>query len=365
MQNIPKRKPGLDALRFFACIGIVLLHYSNYSCPDGVWFGSLLIDPAAADSRINLNLMVEIFFFLSGFLIFPYTEKIRQGLTFRDFIVPRLIRIIPMLTAGTVLLVIVSRLLSFSGNDHNVADITPHLWGIISSCLGISYCNIFASADINQASWYLDILITCYVLFYMIVKISKKTNTNILYYYPVLILLGGTCYAHSFSLPFMSNLSGRGYEAFFSGALFSYFFESGMQKKRYYLFSVSVIAIYTIYLFLHPELLLSGKVHLYNFFVTPSLLILFTSPLAEKIFASKIWSILGKVTYSVYILHIVILLGLVLTENILGLKIDYAHEVVFFFFILITLLISSIVYYVFEKPLSGYLLKKLSTNRSS
>ena len=62
MDKVNSRKNGLDFLRFMACIGILFLHFSNYFCPDGVFFGNYLLDPDTADNiGINMNAMVEIF----------------------------------------------------------------------------------------------------------------------------------------------------------------------------------------------------------------------------------------------------------------------------------------------------------------
>ena len=73
----------------------------------------------------------------------------------------------------------------------------------------------------------------------------------------------------------------------------------------------------------------------------------------------KIWSVLGKISYSAYILHVPILFSLFLLERIFGLKIDYAHEVVFLFFSIIVFLISAFAYYLIEKPLAKLLHKKI------
>ena len=360
MSETSKRKSGLDALRFFACLGIVLLHYSNYSCPNGVWFGSFLLDPAETTSIINLNVMVEVFFFLSGFLIFPYSKKIQDGMRFRSFFLPRVIRILPMLTIGTILLEIVSYLLAKRGYSQEIGFTTPYLWGILSSCLGISYSGIFTSANINPASWYLDILLSCFVIYYVLIKLSIKTKIDERYYFFSMILLGAACYAHNFALPLLDQGCGRGYEAFFSGVLFSGIPAKKDKKNSQYLLSLTIIAIYAIYLLFFPELLTFGKTHLYNFFITPALITLFTSRIAEKLFSFKIWTLLGKASYSAYLLHVAILFSVFLLTNHLGVQIDYSHEVVFFFFAILVYIFSTITYYLIEKPLTEYLTKKIA-----
>ncbi|HEY7805736.1 MAG TPA: acyltransferase [Croceibacterium sp.] len=75
----------LDALRGIAAIGVMLYH----SMPD-----SPLVIPGG-------YLAVDLFFVLSGFVIaFTYEHKLREGMTPREFLTLRAIRLWPMLLVG-------------------------------------------------------------------------------------------------------------------------------------------------------------------------------------------------------------------------------------------------------------------------
>ena len=75
----------LDALRGIAAIGVMLYH----SMPD-----SPLVIPGG-------YLAVDLFFVLSGFVIaLTYEDKLRDGMTPREFLALRAIRLWPMLLVG-------------------------------------------------------------------------------------------------------------------------------------------------------------------------------------------------------------------------------------------------------------------------
>ncbi len=361
MDKQKSRKNGLDFLRFMACIGILFLHFSNYFCPDGVFFGNCLIDPDTTDNiGINMNSMVEIFFALSGFLIYSYSKKIQDGMSIREFMLPRLIRILPMLTIATILLVIGSYIMIKSGNTHGAEFGYPYLWGIISSCLGIEYNGFFVSAEINHESWYLDVLLECYLLFFITEKLSKRLQIKQSYIYVACILIGAAISSSELIIFVFNSQQGRGIEAFFSGVMLALYLDKNVIRKKEYLLAGLLLFIYSICLIFWPQGVSFGKTHLYNFFITPSLIILFSSNAVDRLFSLKIWNKMGKICFSTYTLHVALIYFLFIVEDQLGLKVDHAHEVILVFFVILALLIGSIAYYCIERPLGRYLIKKMN-----
>ena len=364
MDKVTSRKNGLDFLRFMACIGILFLHFSNYFCPDGVFFGNYLLDPDTADNiGINMNAMVEIFFALSGFLICSYSEKIQKGMSIREFMLPRLTRILPMLAFATILLVIGSYIMTMSGNTHGIEFGYPYLWGIISSCLGIEYNVFFVSAEINHESWYLDVLLECYLLFFLVTKLSNRLRIRQLYIYIACILTGAAICSSETLLFVLNPQHGRGIEAFFAGVVIALYLKGRVPEKKEYILAVFILFTYSLLMIFWPQGLSFGKTHLYNFFVSPSLIILFSSHFADRLFSSKIWNKLGKICFSTYVLHVALIYFLFVLEDLFGVKVDYAHEVVLVVFVILALFIGGIAYYCIERPLGRYLDKKLNLKK--
>jgi len=73
-----KRNYGLDFLKIVATILIVFHHYQqvlNVEFAGINFFGG----------KFYFGYLVELFFLISGFLMFKYIERIKQGLTFKEF----------------------------------------------------------------------------------------------------------------------------------------------------------------------------------------------------------------------------------------------------------------------------------------
>lgn len=83
------RFEALDGLRGVAALGVILLHFGERSVP---W-----IAPHA-------SLAVDFFFMLSGFVITcAYEQRLRTGLSVSAFMTQRLIRLYPLIVAGTLI----------------------------------------------------------------------------------------------------------------------------------------------------------------------------------------------------------------------------------------------------------------------
>ena len=81
----------LDGLRGVAAIAVVLFHRRWWFAEDG-------------DFLQHAPLAVDFFFLLSGFVIaYAYEAKLNAGMSFRRFLVKRLIRLYPLIVVGAFL----------------------------------------------------------------------------------------------------------------------------------------------------------------------------------------------------------------------------------------------------------------------
>src|SRR4051794_36570022 len=91
MSQPARHLPGLDGLRGIAALVVVFLHGT-------LFIGNVGYTPDAA------CLAVDFFFLLSGFVIArAYDERLQRTMTWRQFMIVRLIRLYPMLFAGTAM----------------------------------------------------------------------------------------------------------------------------------------------------------------------------------------------------------------------------------------------------------------------
>ena len=355
-----KRSYSLDFLKFVLCIGLLWFRYRKYTCPDGIYFGSVLVNEY--EKGVDLRFCIEFFFVLSGFFIYKYMERIQNGLSIEQFMIKRMIRIIPMLCICTVLLELMIFMLVRTGNTHGIDIYQPALFGIVSACLGVEYGWGLVDAHINPESWYLDLLILCYLIFYVIVKLSKRLKINEKYFLILIVVIGAFCTVNEYSLPFLEAYNGRGYVAFFTGGILASYLERNVISYKHVTISLICLLIYGLYHVFWPHYLEYGKSFLVAFFVAPALIILLKTGIAEKIFAWKGWGELGKISFSMYMIHVVVIIGVFNISEALGLSIDYAHETMLMAYVVLVIFLGALMYYCVEKPITVYLQKKTEKN---
>ena len=354
-----KRSYSLDFLKFIACIGLLWYRYSKYMCPDGIYFGDTLI--RESELGVDLRFLVEVFFVLSGFFMFSYIEKIKNGLSIEKYMIRRIIRIIPMLCLSTVILELLLFFMMRSGNTHGIDIYQPALFGIISACFGVEYGWGLIDAHINPESWYLDILLLCYLIFFIIIKLSKKTKLNERYFFVLMLVIGTICTLQDYSLPFLEAYNGRGYVAFFMGALLASYLSHTRINHRHVIVSFVFLAIYGLYHIFWAHYLEYGKSFMIAIFIAPALVVLLKTGFAERLFAWKGWGELGKISFSMYMIHVVIIIAIFNITDVYGISIDYVHEVMLLAYIVIVVVLGALTYYFVEKPITAYLLKRSET----
>lgn len=349
-KTISKTRNGaLDFIRIVACCGILYLHYRSYLSPGGVFWGNTLITDE--NSGIDLRCFVEVFFVLSGYLMYPYIEKIREKAGVLDFMRPRLWRFVPMLALGTILYQFLSWRLLRAGE--NVSYSQSSLWGMIASSFGVQEGWSFINVHMNPEAWFIDVLLLCYLFFYIAVRLGKKTGTDCCWGFAFMVLLGAACVSREWELPFLGYMEGRGYQAFFGGLLLAVWLKNRSCGKMKYFISAVILGIYTLYHFFAPWLLLFGKFYLVAFFVAPALIIVAEAEPVRKLFRGKFFPALGKLTFSTYILHACTLLAIRYFFVLMDFDVDYSHEVMFMAYLIVAFLFGALAYFGLERPLAG------------
>ncbi len=354
-----QRNYSLDFLKFISSIGIVWMHFRENTCPAGIWIGNSLVNKET--TGMDFLYLVEIFFVLSGFFMYPYIERIKEGMSFKKFFIPRLIRILPMLLLCTIVLEWLYSFMVQRGNAHGLVIYPPNLFGILITGLGVEIGWGFTDAGIFRQSWYLDVLLLEYLLFYISVKAAKRMRIDERAIFAGWILLGTALVSANISLPFLQLQNGRAFVAFFVGVLLADRIRKGVSSGLVF-FSAGSLIIYTIYHLLWPQYLIFGKTFLVSFFVAPALIVLFHTMPAKKVFFWKGWGELGKISFMMYLIHMVLIAAIFDIADGIGVNIDFGHGTILFMFILLVILCAGIIHYVVEEPIRKALEKKLAMN---
>lgn len=220
-----ERKNSLDVLRIVATILIVFHHYQQTT---GAYFEGHINYWAG---KLYFGYVVEFFFLLSGYFMYRYIQRINDGMSFKGFFLPRAARLLPLVFFSgityEVFLYIYQRV---CGGDWFGVSIS--VWGVIINALGIQDGWVFQNPMVNNPTWYISVLLLCYVVFYLLIYLSKRWKVPHTYLFLFMILLGCGAQTYGLNLPFLNGSSSRGYYAFFFGVLFAQGME-GLEKRTH------------------------------------------------------------------------------------------------------------------------------------
>lgn len=205
----------LDGLKGIgACVIAFIWHYQHFSPQNGSPFGWLF--PGFYQYG---ELMVEIFFMLSGFgMAMGYERKIAdEQVTFSVFITKRFRRLFPLLIATLILTAFLQGIYLYKAGEtfvyqgFDVYHFFLNLYGIQTGFLETDF-------SFNGPSWSISINIFLYILFYFVVWAGKKYRENFAYMYVGIALIGCCFLRWNLNYPLMNGGIFRGISCFFIGA---------------------------------------------------------------------------------------------------------------------------------------------------
>ncbi len=168
---------------------------------------------------------VEIFFTISGFVMYhAYAKRIqRKEVGFKKYILGRVKRIYPTMILSVCFMAAVqwtSRAIYGQCSILDLNDGRNSLKAFFLSILGLSsgwVCD-HDQYSINGATWFISIIMICYVIFFCIMRHVKQTwFQNICF---ILIQFVGVFLLwHPLNLPLLYKSCGRGYLDFFCGVI--------------------------------------------------------------------------------------------------------------------------------------------------
>lgn len=295
-----KRSYSLDVLRIIATILIIFHHYQQIT---GAYFEGHI---NFWNGRFYFGYIVEFFFLLSGYFMYRYVEKVNKGLSFMKFFMPRALRLLPLvLISGLTYEVLLAIYQKVCGGDWFGVSIT--VWGVIINALGVQDGWVFANPMVNNPTWYISVLLLCYVVFYLLTYLSKRWQIPHTYLFAFMVSLGCGAQTYGLNLPFLNGSSCRGYYAFFFGVLLAEGLEklSAAKSRRIYIFwgSIASVAFLLCMMVYKWEWVASSINYLMTFWFYPALIIIFSSGPVAKLFDHRFIGTLGKITYDVYIWH--------------------------------------------------------------
>ena len=343
-----KRIYSLDFIKIIATI-IILLHH--YQLVNDVYFEHNI---NFYNGKFYFGYLVEMFFLLSGLFMFPYIEKIQRGLNFKSFILKRILRFLPLSLITTVVHVVLLLLYKYICKG-TYGDESISLWGIIVSSLEIQEGWMIKNIHINNPTWYISVLMLCYVLFYFEVYLAERLSINPQYFFVIMIFIGFAINTYNIDLPLMSKPLARGYYSFFYGILiYKYLF---FRKKKITVALITIL-VETYLIIFHFGFMNEGINYIMTFTYYPMLIIIFMSNYFKNIFKNKIWGVFGEISFNVYMWHFPLLLFCRVLVELFHFNVNYNSILVMFFYTVICFTIGIFSYFLIDLPFSKYINEK-------
>lgn len=99
--------------------------------------------------------------------MYTYINKIKNGVSFKQFYLKRYFRLFPILLISDITYEILS-IMYFHLYNAYYCDINPSFWDILISSLGIQDGGVFPNPCVNNPTWYVSVLLICYTIFLLL-----------------------------------------------------------------------------------------------------------------------------------------------------------------------------------------------------
>ncbi len=344
-----ERQYSLDVIKIAATVFILFHHYQQYISgvfSTGVnYYGGVF----------NFGLMVELFFVLSGYFMFPYIEKIRGGLPLKRFFLPRLKRLLPMVAiAAFGYQGLVFCYIKFVGTEWFMKP--SGLWHTIVAALGMQEGWVFKeNTYVNYPVWYVSVLLLCYVVFFCGTYIASQKKISARYVYLFLIFLGIAIESYQWNYPFLNAYTARGYYAFFAGALLStYCYEKKTGRKEGILSLLVVLLLVSLIAFC-PALVKNGIHYISTFILYPALILVFKTEPALRILSGRAMKTVADIAFHTYLWHLPIIVFVLLLLNKVFMGADIRTRACMWIFAAASFAIGTLSYFLYEKTIGRWL----------
>lgn len=300
---------ALDLIKIMATCLIIFHHYQQII---GGWFVGHI---NFYGGTISYGYLVELFFMISGFLsVHSINAAINRNDSLAHYFYKKYIRFFPICAITAIVSYILEIISFFVYKRFTLGKVD--IWGLIESIFLIQSIGILPGSYVNSPSWYISVLLLCYIWHYFIVWVCNKLNISSEKFFVLMIAVGLSIQTYRIEFAFFNSATARGYIAFFIGVLLESIFYENKYKSRYMdffisnrfspiiLISIPLIIIKMIYIFGADDWYMNVLI----FFVWPFFIIFAVNDKVKKLFNWKIIERMSLISFYVYIWHYALLL---------------------------------------------------------
>jgi peptidoglycan/LPS O-acetylase OafA/YrhL len=345
------RVEQLDGLRGIFALLVVAHHHNAFK--DSVFYNNFFV--------INSDLFVDFFFVLSGFVIaLNYYNRIDTKEDFLKFLKKRFIRLYPLLFYTEVIFLIFSIIGGFSPyKNSGELGFDYYFYSVLDTLTFMGSTPIFGAwAGLNYPSWSISAEMISYVAFGLVLiifKLNKSMAFAITTLLCSVFIISRGNYMLAYDYGFV-----RGIFCFCLG-IFTY---NILKNNTFHLSAMEIpfllSVIFAMYIVHRYELSL-WKMAFPFLFAAGVIIFCSSSGIVTKLLLTKPFQYLGRISYSIYLNHAIVLiilnvvlfriLGLPPTEAMIGCSLLIS--------MICTIVYSHFTYEWIEKKFSNYLRTKL------
>ena len=348
---------SFDILKFICAIIIACIYHYQNDFPNVTLFDNV---PFINKLSIYGYMLVELFFIISGFLfLVSYFNKIKEkDLSIKTFLKKRYIRLIFVGAITTFVMFLLQQSYYMLNGDFWIWG-NNDLGNLLLQLIGVQYWLEPGIVSLNNAVWYISVLLLCYIVFFYISKLVVKKKNIFIFLLPIVAaLIVQKC---NLNIPILNYNVTRGIISFGIGVFIGCLSKNLNNRKFITIFSlVSLFVIGMLYIFLGDQVV--GNLLLLLTFIIYPLLILSLISIDNKLefINTKFTKYLGNLSFGIYLWNLPIQLSTVLLNQIFDFGFNYNSVYFFLIQIVIHILIAVLSYHLFERKMLSLFEQKMS-----
>lgn len=344
-KNPAGRLCGLDFVKIIATLFIVLHHYQQ---AHQVYFENGI---NFYYGKFYFGWLVELFFVISGFVMLPYVERIKNGLDFKKYFGGRYFRFQPLMAISVgacAFLLYLFKIMYLRPWDNNYGVLD-----FIISAIGLHA--FWNKVFINNPMWYISVLLVCYAVMYGIVRLCKKLSIHIWIGFVLAVLIGVCIFSNGINVFLLNSRTARGLYAFFWGLLLAEAVQQRRPNRFAYIAAVFVLLVTPLLYIFAFKYDVPQINYVLTFVVYTAIILVFTSKLMTKIFNGKMWSVVSGISYNAYVWHSVVYILAAVCFYLVRAVPDFSKKETIVCMVVSVYAVSALSYFFIDKPFQRWI----------
>ncbi len=350
----------LDLLRFLGALAVAFFFHYIIVFGDSPLSGNIIGD---ALNKYG-GYAVELFYVISGFVMYiAYSERVREGQTvFTKYLTDRIVRLYPAMIISVVVTVI-AMWLGYAIWDEAVAvDSSVTLLAIFLNVLGLNGGTVMglpSLTSVNGPSWYITVLLICYLLFYGIIKLCRGSKGAENVAFVIIIILGMFIYINPTNIPMMFVCCARGYIFFFIGTFIAQIYGKVNWIGNLVMCVISILMVCMYFFASQHDLFMSDSIEFGLFIICPIVMFFVGFFPLEYICSNVVVKFLGGISFGIFLWNLPVFIWVKFVEKYTGEEFAYDNITTYIIIVLINCAVGVLSYILVDKLLVKFIKKKL------